>query len=334
MKKVNATDMIEKCDRSIHQIEIFINPILVRPLMKHFLEIEGFKSGGQNKPKHKRNVRVFYFITSPEKDSNKMQIRVVRSDNRTFHFLCIVNPTLKFQRKLKKILRSVAKKRLGMNKMYPKYLYSITKVEFALDFYPKKGKSINEVSEYLRSGLNLNYARSCGHRLHRENTTYFGNNGYVHNGSHGLTIYPRPKDNLKYVRYEYIANKNRLKSVGLKEIKNLSRITPSVLCPFNFIRYREYSEHKIHESIRRKIKRKTGRQISTLHSQIVLHAHKNHFFHNNSMPDDKSFEISNMVDWYKKFRNDFGLSLPIERFFSTDEDKIRELKVIAGYIRS
>ena len=171
-------------------------------------------------------------------------------------FVAITNPTVRFQKILINLIKSEIDKDDFLRSTEPNNACCVYYVESAIDFHPRNKENAHDIFDYIIEGLVFKKARRGEHLMfkrkiprsekhHKYPTYYLGKRkidpedkyslGWDidwRNHRHGLRVYRRPiKGAPKYVRLEYIANKERLKKLRLRKLIDLHKITPDAIRP-------------------------------------------------------------------------------------------------------
>lgn len=257
MNEITLQNMIQKVRKRIHVIELFMNVRLSFILYKRFYERYTYRGIDDTDP----NITEFYFRTGYYQSRNALAIReITKRENEKVCKICylsVQNPTKTFLRELYNIIKSEIESDSKLSKLYKRYPQNtccIHCAESALDFFPNDVKNLEYIFDYLISGMFIRYGQEDEHQLHKEMTFYYGkekefvdsNTGkkrsrvYVHNHLHGVRVYHRPKKGkYKYIRFEFLANKNRLIRMKLRDLKSLPKISTESIRPMDHVVYRK-----------------------------------------------------------------------------------------------
>lgn len=260
MNEITLQNMIQKVRKRIHVIELFMNVRLYFILYKRFYERYTYRGIDDTDP----NITEFNFRTGYYQSRNALAIReITKRENEKVCKICylsVQNPTKTFLRELYNIIKSEIESDSKLSKLYKRYPQNtccIHCAESALDFFPNDVKNLEYIFDYLISGMFIRYGQEDEHQLHKKMTFYYGkekefvdsNTGkkrrrvYVHNHLHGVRVYHRPKKGkYKYIRFEFLANKDRLIRMKLRDLKSLPKISTESIRPMDHVVYRKKNE--------------------------------------------------------------------------------------------
>jgi hypothetical protein len=364
---------IRRVERKIHVIELYINIKLYRPLLKRFSD-EFIFAGKHHDPDIKTVTSKFN--TSKYVSRNQLLLRWRKIPGRSYPLILVVlrNPTAAFQKQLATIIKSEIS-------MIPKFRYMhqneaccVYYVESPIDFYPYDIEDIDSVFNYLADGLFFYRGRRGEHtvfqygdnskrRTHKCPTLYLGKrrnwpdkktafdwNVFARNNLHGIRLYYRPIDRPpKYIRLEYVANKNRLKQLELRGLDDLPNISSDTIRPLDYVQYRKKSEHSLHRYLQ-KVLPARDKPRSSLSVRILIQTFKDIIWEGGYYLDENHkggsrkttrlllegkfrehydfLETVAYVDAYKELQKRYDLKHPVDRFFPKDEMKLNALKAL------
>ena len=306
-------NLIDRVERRIHRIRLYIHPALYRPLFRVFRG--SFQYLGRNKTSEK-NLIDFRFRTGPSTDVNALSVQcLLKQDSYPTFFLSIRNPRIPFQKDLLGIIESEISKNDFLRGTDPNNACCVFEVESPLDFHPKEPANLDRLFTYLATGLFFRKGRrgehlvfQIGHRKGRKKThacptLYIGKRLIdpqdpdslewkidVHNPLHGLRLYYRPIDERpRYIRLEYVAYKRRLIALGLRGLKDLPKISAERIRPLDYVLYRKKGGRNLHTVVMNKLRPRSERRLRLL-SSLILHINKSlvwsGLYHTPKKPDE------------------------------------------------
>jgi len=376
-------NLIANVEKHIHRIDIYIRCVLYYPLLQQLKERYRYL-GTYSKKNPGKVATSSRFNICGDGSVEDFSINQIDSQrDRSYCYISIINHTSEFRNDLVSIIISEISKYQFLSSTHPHYACSVQYVESALDFYPHDVRDLDRIFIYLVEGLFFKYARrgenfvyQCGKQPnignHKCPTFYIGKRKIkgcksgranwdidVRNRLHGLRVYYRPKETRpEYIRFEYVAHKIRLSSLGLRGIYSLPDIAPNLIRPLDYALYRKKSQHDMAKYLIKKYPAKV-RPKSLLGVRTKIDAHKSELWHGlnyvprSSMDDPEEWRVMQnnrierepqeymetvaCVDAYKeiteklKHKYKIGSFYPVDRFYPKDETKLSSLKAMVSY---
>ena len=390
----NFQSLVDRVEKRIHQIQLYIHPSLFKSIYKCFEK--RFEENKSDEREDKNKIFYNLKAKRGESRNKLFILKMKKPEDEFHtHFVIIQNPTVPFQKFLSKKISLLIKQNDFLKNKHPNYACCVYYVESPLDFHPKKmdvpnvmgnprvdkKKVLDYIFEYLVTGLFFKFGRIGEHfiyeygeprpnKKHKCPTLYIGKRTIAKNSSdsidweinvrnklHGIRVYYRPTDKSpEYIRFEYVANKDRIKRLNIRALDRLPYITADLIRPLDYITYREGPSRLPVEQIIKKF-RITGKDEKSkiLKARTMIHAHKSLISHrlyrinkdpdldmdewrerlNRRVPRDPHMvlDLVYSIDEYKEFQKKYETKR-IHQFdyhFPKNKNKLSLLKSMVKY---